>query len=109
MSSCKLWKNMLPQERLKKFNTVGNLWVYILYLLKKNQTHAWLFQSLIEKKFGFKPGRITAYRVLYRLEKGGFVKSKIKERRRIYKITKKGEKELELAKKFYKEISKKIN
>lgn len=93
---------MLPIERLKKYNKIGNLWLYILSLLKKDKIHAWRIQSLIEKRFDFKPGRITAYRVLYRLEKEGFVKSKTKERRRIYQITKKGEKELEAAKKFYK-------
>jgi len=99
---------MLPLERLKNFNKIGNLWIYILSLLKKESLHAWSFQSLIEKKFGFKPGRITAYRVLYRLEKEGFVKSKMSERRRIYQITKKGKKELGKAKAFYKQILKNI-
>lgn len=61
---------------------------------------------MIEEKFGFKPGRITPYRVLYRLEKSNYVKSKIEERRRIYKITEKGKKELEKARNFYKEIVK---
>ena len=100
--------SMLPIERLQKYNKIGNLWLYILSLLKKERIHAWKFQSLIEKKFGFKPGRITAYRVLYRLEKESFVKSKIKERRRIYQITKKGERELESAKKFYKKVLAKL-
>lgn len=101
-------EKMLPLERLKNFNKIGNLWIYILSLLKKESLHAWSFQSLIEKEFGFKPGRITAYRVLYRLEKEGFVKSKTVERRRIYQITKKGNKELGKAKAFYKEILKNI-
>lgn len=95
---------MKPLQRLQKHNTKDNLWIYILSLLKKSETHAWELQSLIEKKFGFKPGRITSYRVLYRLEAGGFVKSQREERRRIYQITKKGERELEKAKSFYKEI-----
>jgi len=100
---------MKPFQRLKNYNTSGNLWIYILSLLKEKQVHAWLIQSLIEENFGFKPGRITAYRVLYRLEKEGFVKSQTQKRRRIYKITKKGEKELERAKKFYKELLNKLD
>ncbi len=99
---------MLPLERLRKSNTKENLWVYILSLLKEREIYAWEIPSLIEKKFGFKPGRITPYRVLYRLESKSFVKSKMKERRRIYHITEKGKKELVLAKKFLKEVLNKL-
>ena len=99
---------MKPLERLQKHNTKGNLWIYILFLLKKQKLHAWKIQSLIEKRFGFKPGLITGYRVLYRLESEGFVKSKSEERRRVYTITQKGKKQLELAKQFYKDILKQL-
>ncbi len=42
------------------------------------------------------------------LEKDGFVKSKMKERRRMYEITKKGEEALKRAKGFYEKILKKL-
>jgi len=64
---------MLPIERLRKSNTIENLWIYILSLLKESKIYAWEIPSIIEKKFHFKPGKITPYRVLYRLEKEGFV------------------------------------
>jgi len=99
---------MLPFERLQKLNTTGNLWIYILFLLKKREIYGWEVRSLIEKKFNFRPGLITPYRVLYRLQADGFVKSGLKERRRIYQITEKGKKELEKAKNFYREILTKI-
>lgn len=108
MSIHNLWK-MFPRERLKKSNTIENLWIYILSLLKKERVYAWEIPALIEKKFNFKPGRITPYRVLYRLENQNFVKSKVEERRRIYQITEKGKRELELAKEFYREIIRKID
>ena len=95
---------MLPLERLQKLNTKENLWIYILFLLKKRGLYGWEIPSLIEKKFNFKPGRITPYRVLYRLEKDGFVKSELKERRRVYQITEKGGEELKRAKNFYQDI-----
>jgi len=95
---------MLPIERLLKSNTIENLWIYILSLLKKGEIYAWEIPKLIEKEFGFKPGKITPYRVLYRLEKTGFVKSRMKERRRVYKITEKGAKEFEKVKEFYQKI-----
>jgi DNA-binding PadR family transcriptional regulator len=97
---------MLPIERLQKSNTIENLWIYILSLLKKQKIYAWEIPDAIKKEFGFKPGMITPYRVLYRLEKEGFVKSETKERRRIYEITEKGEKELKKARKFYQAIVK---
>jgi DNA-binding PadR family transcriptional regulator len=99
---------MLPFERLKKSNTIENLWIYILSLLKEREIYGWEIPKLIEREFGFKPGKITPYRVLYRLERTGFVKSKIENRRRIYQITERGEKELEKAKNFYQEILKKL-
>ena len=100
---------MLPFERLEKSNKIENLWIYILSLLKERVVYGWEIPPLIERKFGFKPGKITPYRVLYRLEQTGFVKSKTEEKRRIYKITEKGKKELKLAKEFYRELLQKIN
>jgi len=99
---------MLPLERLQKSNTKENLWIYILFLLLKKNLYGWEIPKIIEKEFDFKPGKITPYRVLYRLEKDGFVKSKMEQRRRIYQITKKGEEELKRAKGFYEEILKKL-
>jgi DNA-binding PadR family transcriptional regulator len=75
---------------------------------KGHPIYGWEIPKIIEKKFNFKPGRITPYRVLYCLEMDGFVKSKLKERRRIYKITKKGEAELKKAEIFYQEILNKL-
>jgi PadR family transcriptional regulator, regulatory protein PadR len=100
---------MTPFERLTKSNTKENLWIYILSMLKKKPHYAWDLHSLIEEEFGFKPGNITPYRVLYRLEEQGFVKSEAEERRRVYKITELGGKELEKVKTFYSEVLKKIS
>lgn len=100
---------MLPLERLKKSNTIENLWIYILSLLRSEELYAWQIPKIIEKKFGFQLGKITAYRVLYRLEEDGFVKSEMKDRRRIYKITLKGEKEFKKGKDFYQKILDELN
>ncbi|MFA6375838.1 MAG: helix-turn-helix transcriptional regulator [Candidatus Paceibacterota bacterium] len=95
---------MLPIERLEKSNTTQNLWLYILALLDKQSLYGWEIPTLIEKNFGFRPGKITPYRVFYRLETDGFVKSEIDKRRRIYKITPKGKEEVKKAIDFYKKI-----
>ena len=99
---------MLPLQRLKKSNTKENLWIYILALLAKKPHYGWEIPALIEQNFGFRPGNITPYRVFYRLQADGFVKSKTQERRRIYEITGKGKKELAGAKLFYKDILSKL-
>ena len=99
---------MQPIERLKKLNTKENLWIYILILLKKNSAYAWELPSLIEKEYGFRPGNITPYRVLYRLEAENLVKSDLKDRRRTYQITEKGLKELKEVKNFYENIINKL-
>jgi PadR family transcriptional regulator, regulatory protein PadR len=99
---------MQPIERLKKLNTKENLWIYILILLKKKPLYAWELPPLIENEFGFRPGNITPYRVLYRLEAENLVKSNLKDRRRTYQLTEKGSKELNQVKDFYKEIINKL-
>lgn len=95
---------MLPFDRLKILNTKENLWLYILTILKNKDLYGWEIPNLVEKNFGFKTGRITPYRVLYRLEKDAFVKSKTKERRRVYQITAKGKEEIDKARNFYKKV-----
>lgn len=95
---------MLPFEKFKKTNTKDNLWIYILLLLRKKELYGWEIPKLVKEKFNFLPGRITPYRVLYRLEKEGFVRSDLKERRRIYQITEKGKEELKKAEVFLKEL-----
>lgn len=100
---------MLPNERLIKSNTTENLWIYILAILDKKPLYGWEIPRLIEERFGFRPGKITPYRVFYRLEADSFVKSEAKERRRVYEITEKGRKELAACRDFYKETLKKIS
>ena len=95
---------MLPFEHLKKSNTIDNLWTYILTLAKEGPIYAYKAKKDIEKNFCFKTGTVSVYRVLYRLEVDGFVKSDIVKRRRIYKITEKGKEELKKAKNFYQKI-----
>ncbi|MFZ3073929.1 MAG: helix-turn-helix transcriptional regulator [Minisyncoccales bacterium] len=100
---------MLPIQRLNKSNTTDNLWLYILAILDKQPLYGWEIPALIEKEFGFRPGKITPYRVFYRLEIDGFVKSEMNKRRRIYEITSKGKEELKKAKKIYQNILNQIN
>ncbi len=96
---------MRPINRLLKSNTIENLWIYILLLIKSSPhgapLYAWQVPDAIEEKFGFKTGKITPYRVLYRLEEDGFVESRMDERKRIYKLTSKGRDELESARKLF--------
>jgi len=75
----------------------------------KKPNHAWSLLFLIEKEFGFKPGTITPYRVLYRLEEEGLVKSSFEERKRVYQITAQGKEELKKVKSFYKQLLNKLS
>jgi DNA-binding PadR family transcriptional regulator len=100
-----------PFERFEKSLSKDNLWIYILTLLKKENLYPYQTNKKIEKNFGFKPGSVTAYVVINKLKAGGYItiektaKDKGPEKT-YYKITEKGKKELEKAKRFYKEIGK---
>ncbi|MBN2330894.1 MAG: PadR family transcriptional regulator [Candidatus Aenigmarchaeota archaeon] len=89
-------------RRLADLNTKDCLWIYILRILQDRETHAYMLRKQIEDRFGFKPGTVTAYRVLYHLTGKGFVSKKAEGRRKIYYITEKGKEALKDAITFYK-------
>ncbi len=95
-----------PLRRLKKHLTNGNLWIYILSLIKRSKkSYAYALDNEIEKKFGFETNRVMIYLVLYRLESEKLIESKFENRRKYYKITKKGETVMENGKKYLKKLS----
>lgn len=59
--------------RLRRSLTLENLWMYILRVLLEGETYAYALRDEIEKKFGFRPGKITVYKVLYLLRRHGLV------------------------------------
>lgn len=86
----------MPLKRLKRKLTLENIWIYILRLLIEKPMYAYEIREMIENRFSFKIGEITAYIVLYKLANSGYVKTewKVKEgrQRKYYIITEKGKK-----------------
>ncbi len=97
-----------PMQRLERLNTKECLWPYILKILSEKPSHAYTLRKKIKKQFGFMPGTMTAYSTLYSLFLNGFVSKEIQGRRKIYKITQKGKRELKKAREFYKKIYNKL-
>ena len=96
----------MPLKRLKLLNTRECLWIYILRILDDNSSHAYTLRKEIEKRFGFRPGTMTAYKVLYLLGKSSYVTKEEMGRKKIYHITPKGKKALKEAIGFYKDLVK---
>ena len=99
----------MPLKRLKHLNTRECLWIYVLRILADGQTHAYALRAEIDKRFGFRPGTMTAYKVLYLLGKEGFVRKKDEGRKKVYYITENGEKALKEAASFYKKLARKLS
>lgn len=98
-----------PVKRLDNLLTFGNLWLYILSLIRKNRRmYAYNLDAEIEKNFGFRPSRVMVYIVLYKLENEGLIKSEFEERRKYYSITKSGADALGTAKAYFKKLSGKL-
>lgn len=91
----------MPYNRLVKLNTKECLWVYVLKILSEKDAHAYLMRKEINDRFGFNPGTMTAYKVLYLLTLGGYVRTKQDGRRTVYIITDKGHELLKKASDFY--------
>ncbi|MBS7645631.1 MAG: PadR family transcriptional regulator [Candidatus Bathyarchaeia archaeon] len=86
----------LPLKRLIRKLTVENLWIYILSLLRDSPKYGYEIREEIRSRFGFKPGQVTSYMVLYTLEQDGYIESAGTMRsltgpkRKYYRITEKG-------------------
>ncbi len=94
-----------PMRRLEKHLTGGNLWLYILSLLRKGKRHAYALDKEIEGKYKFKPNKILVYMVLYKLESEGLITSEFEGRRKYYNITEKGIRNINEGKKYLKNLS----
>ena len=90
--------------RLKTKVQKENLWFFILVLLSSQERYGFELRRLINEEFGFWTGNVTAYRVLYDLEKSNLVNAEFKERRRYYRITELGRAELEEARSFLRSL-----
>ena len=95
----------MPLRRLKHLNTRECLWIYVLRILKDGPTHGYTVREEIKKRFGFQPGTVTAYKVLYLLKQSGLVTKKTEGRKQIYEITEKGKQQLKEAKEFYSQMA----
>jgi DNA-binding PadR family transcriptional regulator len=87
-------------DRLREKVQKENLWFFILVLLSQQERYGFELRRLINERFGFWSGSVTAYRVLYDLERGKLVKAELRDRRRYYVITELGLRELKEAKSF---------
>lgn len=105
-------KKSEPQERplvrLERSLTTENLWIYILSLLSRQKMHAYAVMEEMKKQFGWKPGLVTPYVVMYKLEEDGFIKGSDKGRRRYYYITQKGKELLKKARNRLRETANRI-
>lgn len=99
---------MTPFERFKNSITFGNLWIYILALAKENHLLKSKVESLIFEKFGFLPNKITTQIVIKKLENKNYLKSEKFHGEKSFRITKKGEEELEKMKSLCQDLLKKI-
>jgi len=86
-------------ERLRRKLGVELLWIYLLSLLKKEPSHAYVLRKQIKESFGFLPGNVSAYVVLYKLKNRGFVSAKKEGNRTVYSITAQGKALLKEARK----------
>ncbi|MEM3030255.1 MAG: PadR family transcriptional regulator [Candidatus Micrarchaeia archaeon] len=96
----------LPEKRLARALTTENLWLYVLSLLRRRERYAYTLRDDIESEFGWKPGLILSYVVLYKLQAEGLIAGRQRGRRKYYMITEKGRAALSRAKRALSSLSK---
>ncbi len=80
-------------RRLLTRTTKENLWLYILNLLEEREFFAYELRKVIKNRFGIEMASVTAYVILYKLERDGLVRLSSERRegrrptRKYYAIT----------------------
>jgi DNA-binding PadR family transcriptional regulator len=87
-------------DRMRRKVDLENLWYEILKITSKKPMYGYEIRKIIKKSLGFWLGNVTAYKVLYDLERRGYVKAEEKTYRKRYSITAKGKKEFIDTRKF---------
>ncbi len=87
----------MPLDRLREKMTRENLWLYIFALLLEGPKYPYEMADLIEKRFGWRPARVTAYIVMNRLRAEGYlravrVRGENGKARNYFELTEKGRK-----------------
>lgn len=101
-------------ERFRRKLTTENLWIYVLSLLKEKPRYGYEIRNYIKERFGFNPGKVTSYLVLYRLVQEGYIALKegkeasLGPRRKYYTITEEGKKLLGEAERFLDDLKDKL-
>ena len=91
-------------EHLRASMTKGNLWMYILFELKRGDASPARIRADVSARRGFAPAAITFYSVLYKLRREGLVRKSSESFRSAYSITVQGRDELERALEFLNEL-----
>jgi len=93
-----------PIERLKEKVFKENLWIFLFKLLEEKDEYAYELRKKIRENFGFWTGKVTGYKVLYLVEKRGYVTSYMSGRKKYYTLTAEGKEQLEKARNFFEKI-----
>jgi DNA-binding PadR family transcriptional regulator len=104
----------MAYERLVRKTTRENLWLYILSSLKEKARYGYELREEIREQFGFEPGEVSAYVVIYALRRDGHIAvrsespGKTGSARKYYSLTPSGEALLKRAQTYLRELSDKL-
>jgi DNA-binding PadR family transcriptional regulator len=87
---------MKAMRRLVALTTKENLWIYISTLLEEREYFAYELQKAVQDRFGVIMASVTAYVLLYKMEREGLVERSTERRegrrppRKYYALTARG-------------------
>ncbi len=92
------------QERIEDLVWKDLLYYIILGMLSKEPMHGYEIRKRLMKMSGVELSASTVYAVIYNLVRWKHIEGTWRGRRKVYKITDKGEKVLDLARKIAKDV-----
>jgi len=91
-------------EKLHKRVIQNFMDIFILTEMKKDSLSGYDVIALIHKRFGTLVSSGTVYSLLYSLERDGFIKGVWNQRKRVYELTEKGQRDIKTITKANEEI-----
>ncbi len=102
-------------RRLITRTTKENLWLYVLTLLEERDYFAYELRDAIRNRYGVEMASVTAYVLLYKLQRDGLVELSVERKegrrptRKYYRVTETGRRTLSQARKYLELLVKTLN
>ncbi|RLF97928.1 MAG: PadR family transcriptional regulator [Thaumarchaeota archaeon] len=95
-------------KRLFRKLTIENLWLYIIFLLKRGPMYGYQIKLSLSEVFNIRPATVTVYAVLYKMVREGLIEKSNINGKTMYKVTNRGLENFQRGLRFIEDVLEKL-